>query len=100
MLTYIRPFSVYALQTQFDRLLLRYNKPSCYKGLIPITYDRPLLRYNKPSCYKGSKKMLTNVGNIVFHSEYGNPSKRKRAFLNSVARLDDNIIYLCFSQVS
>ena len=26
--------------------------------------------------------------------------KKRRAFLSSMAKLDDNIVYLCFSQVS
>ena len=35
----------------------------------------------------------------LFVSVYGNTVKRKRGFLESVSKLDDNIIYLCFTQV-
>ncbi len=37
---------------------------------------------------------------VVSCSEYGNPVKRRRSFLAAMAKLDDNIMYLCFSQVS
>ena len=36
---------------------------------------------------------------VCFVSVYGNPVKRKRSFLESLAKLDDNVMYLCFSQV-
>ena len=44
--------------------------------------------------------MEANNGGFYPCSEYGNPEKRKRSFLPAMAKLDDNIMYLCFSQVS
>ena len=36
---------------------------------------------------------------FFYCSEHGFLVKRKRSFLNSMAKLDDNIMYLCFTQV-
>lgn len=41
----------------------------------------------------------TEIDSVFECSEYGNPLKKRRAFLSSMAKLDDNIVYLCFSQV-
>lgn len=41
----------------------------------------------------------TNCSSLSLCREYGNQNKKRRHFQESVGKLDDNIMYLCFSQV-